>query len=34
LSGALKGLPIDVVRNADGAVSWLRAGYRMQKRVR
>jgi CubicO group peptidase (beta-lactamase class C family) len=34
LNGALKGLPIDVVRNADGAVSWLRAGYRLQKRVR
>ncbi len=34
LNGHLKGLPVDVVRDADGAVAWLRAGYRMQKRVR
>jgi CubicO group peptidase (beta-lactamase class C family) len=34
LNGALKGLPIDVLRGADGAVGWLRAGYRLQKRVR
>jgi len=34
LNGRLKGLPVDVVRDADGAVAWLRAGYRMQKRVR
>lgn len=34
LNGRLKGLPVDVVRDADGSVAWLRAGYRMQKRVR
>lgn len=34
LNGELKGLPIDVVRDADGAVGWLRVGYRLQKRVR
>ena len=34
LNGALKGLPVEVVRDADGAVGWLRAGYRLQKRVR
>ena len=34
LDGRLKGLPVDVVRDADGAVAWLRVGYRMQKRVR
>jgi hypothetical protein len=27
-------LPIEVVHDADGAVGWLRAGYRLQKRVR
>ena len=34
LNGALKGLPVEVVRDADGTVGWLRAGYRLQKRVR
>ena len=34
LNGALKGLPVEVVRDADEAVGWLRAGYRLQKRVR
>ena len=34
LNGALKGLPVDVLRDTDGAVAWLRAGYRLQKRVR
>jgi len=30
----LKGLPVDVLRDADGAVDYLRVGYRLQKRVR
>ena len=34
LNGRLKGLPVDVLRDADGAVDLLRAGYRLQKRVR
>lgn len=34
LNGRLQGLPVDVVREADGSVGWLRAGYRLQKRVR
>lgn len=33
LNGALKGLPVDVLRDPDGTVGWLRAGYRLQRRV-
>ncbi|MBN1137186.1 MAG: beta-lactamase family protein [Anaerolineae bacterium] len=34
LNGRLQGLAVDVVRDADGAIDYLRAGYRLQKRVR
>lgn len=34
LNGGLKGLPIEVIRDADGAIDYLRVGFRLQKRVR